>query len=486
MPLAAMHRWVSAGHLSSFWRPAAAYHNFCHFYRFVDPKLEAQRVRRMAGPSRTLLRVHCLVLLVLAVQELSNYFDSPDSPLFWSMFSICSISSLLLFVSFVGRSLFYSQPLHALYVCAVVGVVTYHLGAVFLHTSDDAMGYIYGEWPSRLSDAAVDARLREKVQELVGCIELRDALLYGCIHWISLVVAGFNRWTALAYAAVFLSNTIGIWQNPLIQWNKEIGGFFFLVATVGFGTLSIVMERVQRSDFLAHTLLARELQASQLADNVLNHMLKNALADVVANVEIFLVGELGPEVLEDAVVCLRRAIQSCRERMVYLKMVAGEYTPVLNAVNLQEFGQQLAAGRQVALQAPAGTVLMDGTLMQLILENALSNAVKHGHPDQPAVQLTVCREEPKDCAVTVTRRRPPSSISFVLKNAAHPLHPPLTDDAAAALLAGRGPPPRHGVVVPALSDGVGLQHCALAARLGGIALSLRQEGATVTFTATVE
>ena len=54
-------------------------------------------------------------------------------------------------------------------------------------------------------------------------------------------------------------------------------------------------------------------------------------------------GELGPEVLEDAVVCLRRGIRSCRERMVYLRMVAGEYQPVLNAINLREFGLGLSS-----------------------------------------------------------------------------------------------------------------------------------------------
>eukprot|EP00667_Euglena_gracilis_P007124 EG_transcript_7190 len=340
---------------------------------------------------------------------------------------------------------------------------------------------------SKLStmDPAVLQRLQEVVQHTLADVQARNGMLFFCVYWVTLGLAGWNGWTLAAYVTALLTSLAGtLAGQPLFD---EIAGFviIYIVYTVVFVLLSITMEMVRRSNFLARTRLAQELQASQLADSVLNHLLKNALADVAADIEIFLAGELGPEVLEDAVVCLRRGMRSCRARMLYLRMVAGEYVSVLNAVDLREFGQELVAGRRVALEVLDGTVLMDGTLMQLILENMLSNAFKHGHPEHPDVQLIIRMEESRNNLLGM--ERPHRTVSFIVRNVAHPLRPRLTDEAVRALFHGRGqaPSPR-GSVIPSLSDGVGLLHCALAARLGGIALALRQEGDVVTFTATVE
>eukprot|EP00668_Euglena_longa_P027849 GGOE01034886.1.p1 GENE.GGOE01034886.1~~GGOE01034886.1.p1 ORF type:complete len:491 (+),score=158.63 GGOE01034886.1:167-1474(+) len=261
--------------------------------------------------------------------------------------------------------------------------------------------------------------------------------------------------------------------------SKEVAVLYCVACTAAFCVISAATERARRSAFLMQTQLSRELHATQLADGMLNHMLKDTLANVTADIEIFLAGELGPEVLEDAVVCLRRGIRSCRERMVYLKMVAGEYTPVMNAIHLKEFGQQLVAGRRVTTHLLDFTVLMDGTLMQLILENAMSNAFKHGHPDHPNVQLLLGLQDPTDL---LSRRQ---IVSFVVKNAAHPSRPKLTDELVQKLFHGEAKL-QTTTVIPTLSDGVGVLHCALAARLGGIALSLRQDGDEVMFTASME
>ena len=49
-----------------------------------------------------------------------------------------------------------------------------------------------------------------------------------------------------------------------------------------------VLERARRSAFLAEELLMLEMEASQMADSVLNQTLKNTLADVAGNIEIFM------------------------------------------------------------------------------------------------------------------------------------------------------------------------------------------------------
>eukprot|EP00667_Euglena_gracilis_P002058 EG_transcript_2061 len=463
-----------------FTRPSAHQHAVHRFFRFVDPKVEAQYRQHSAGMWRATLRIYCIVSFLLATQELLSYLDDPAHPLFRILLSISVASSLLLLVTCWRSATCWCLPLQAIYACLLGAVYTYEMRVTAMGRSEGCMDYIFNAGQSIAADPGVVSRTSESIQHYIGLLAVRDDLLYSCVHWVTLGLAGFNGWTVLAYGAVFAASVAGVCESPIIA-DKFVGCFYFVVATFAFSMISVVLERTRRSDFLARTQLAQELQASQLADSVLNHMLKNTLADVAANVEIFLAGELGPEVLEDAVASLRRGIRSCRERLVYLKMVAGEYTPVLNAVNLREFGQQLVAGRSVASHCVGATALLDGTLLQLILENALSNAFKHGLPDNPNVQLVIKEGLPPD--------DPPAgrkTISFIVKNTANPLRPILTDELVQTLFQGEARPTSPRAVNPALSDGIGIQHCVLAARLGGVRLSLRQEEDLVVFTAQLD
>eukprot|EP00667_Euglena_gracilis_P005606 EG_transcript_5648 len=462
------------------WRPSVHYHSFASFYQFVDPKVEAQYVHRSALMWQAILRIYLLVVFLFMLPEWVSYLDTPAAPYFWTLFSGGVFCILLLVASCWPRTLPYALAMHATSLCVFGVLFMYHLRLIILHRTDTALAFIYADVQLGPGDEAVCGRTVETVRRLMGQVAQREGLLNCCALWISLSVAGFHSWTVLAYAVLLLSCVGGICENPLVD-EKALTSLIFTVCTVGCLLVSVVIERVRRSYFLAQTQLARELQASQLADSVLNHMLKNALADVAANIEIFLAGELGLEVLEDAVVCLRRGIQSCRARMVYLKMVAGEYIPVRNAINVQDFCQQLVAGRSVATHLVDYTVLMDGTLVQLILENALSNAFKHGHPDQAGVELTVEADGLADAAGFPVG---PQLISFTVRNVAHPSKPTLTDELVRTLFQGEARL-QPGAVVPTLSDGVGLLHCGLAARLGGIGLALRQEGDVVSFTATL-
>eukprot|EP00668_Euglena_longa_P027863 GGOE01034901.1.p1 GENE.GGOE01034901.1~~GGOE01034901.1.p1 ORF type:complete len:658 (+),score=171.88 GGOE01034901.1:128-2101(+) len=461
----------------SLWRPSLHHHPLCLFYRFMDPALEAQYVQHSATLWLTILRVFCVVVFILAGQEIFTAL-SPSDPLFWTLLSICLSSSFLFGLSWWEGSLSYCLSMNTVYICALSGAYFYQLSLDAVYLVEDNMGHIYND--EILWDADVHSKTLERMNYLAGRGLVQEVLLYCVVLWIALSMSGLNIWTVLAHAAVFIACVAGFMINPIVM-DKPFGVFYVVVSALAFFCVSILMERLRRSYFLAQTQLARELQASQLADSVLNHMLKNTLADVAADIEIFLAGELGPEVLEDAVVCLRRGLQSCRERMVFLKMVAGEYAPVLSAIGLQEFSQQLVAGSNITTHAPDLTVLMDGTLMQLVLEHAMSNAVKHGHPDHPDVQLIIRKEEPKDSAVNVDGRQ---LVSFTVQNAAHPLRPRLRADLIHHFLVGETRMQTN--TMPALSAGVGLLQCGLAARLGGIALSLCQEGDVVSFTATME
>jgi len=239
--------------------------------------------------------------------------------------------------------------------------------------------------------------------------------------------------------------------------------------------VSLLLEREQRQKFLAEVLLERQMHASTTADSILNHMLKNTLSDGVAHIELFLAGCAPEAALHDGVHCLRRGMRACRERQVYLKLVAGEYLPVQNDVNLREFGDQLVVGRAVRCGFLDATVLLDGALMGLILDNALSNAFKHGSPEDPDVAFSM---EIRDADGADGTAR----VEFVISNAADPRMPVLTPEAFARVV-DKGDVSAGLRRTTVLSDGIGLAHCALAAEAAGCTILLQQADGRVEFRA---
>eukprot|EP00668_Euglena_longa_P043232 GGOE01057355.1.p1 GENE.GGOE01057355.1~~GGOE01057355.1.p1 ORF type:complete len:680 (-),score=145.73 GGOE01057355.1:139-2148(-) len=245
-----------------------------------------------------------------------------------------------------------------------------------------------------------------------------------------------------------------------------------------FSCIAAVVECWSRSQFLAETLLARELYSSQTADSILNHTLKNILCDAAGTIELFLAGAVERNVLEGSIHCLRRGMRACKERQVYLKLVVGEYTPALHTVDLEEFGQELVTGRAMDSGFEKLTVRTDVTLLNLVLENAISNALKHGDPANPEVRLGISSSPMRD---EPFRR----VLHFTVTNVAHPQRPPLTPEYVDRLLAGTADVPNNAML-PAMSDRIGISHCVLAAHAGRITLRLAQEANAVRFCASVE
>jgi len=76
-------------------------------------------------------------------------------------------------------------------------------------------------------------------------------------------------------------------------------------------------------------------------------------------------------------------------------------------------------------------------------------------------------------------------VEFVVSNAVDPARPPLTPELVAQIFEGckKSQPTRR---MTALSEGIGLEHSLMAARIGGITISLGQEGDIVIFRAVLE
>ena len=151
------------------------------------------------------------------------------------------------------------------------------------------------------------------------------------------------------------------------------------------------------------------------------------------------------------------------------------YVVTLAPVNLAEFVSELTSGRPVLVDFPRLTVLIDPTLCSLILDNALSNASKHGHPQSPDVRLTIgCPANPLG---------PSRFLRITVSNAANPDRPSITPEYVEEVLSGAA---QRSALTSAMSDQIGLQHTFLAAETLGVRPSLKQDRQQVVFEMCIE
>ena len=159
---------------------------------------------------------------------------------------------------------------------------------------------------------------------------------------------------------------------------------------------------------------------------------------------------------------------------VYLQLLSATYVKSLRSTSLVSFINELTVGRDVKTRIKNLTVLLDPTLCSLILDNAISNAFKHGSPRDPDVQITIGdnTEDPFDCGPSVGSFE---RFKFTITNWAHPKRRALDEQYVQQVLSGALPEQPNTAVSP-MCDKLGLQHCYLAAKAHGIGLSLKQAG----------
>eukprot|EP00669_Euglena_mutabilis_P011421 TRINITY_DN606_c1_g1_i2.p1 TRINITY_DN606_c1_g1~~TRINITY_DN606_c1_g1_i2.p1 ORF type:complete len:526 (-),score=72.23 TRINITY_DN606_c1_g1_i2:224-1801(-) len=314
---------------------------------------------------------------------------------------------------------------------------------------------------------------------LFNSVRFEYAITFDFINvtFVHLCLTGLNIWTLVGYAAI-----VGVQLLELLVAAPAYGWFGVMillmleVSVVGvFVILAILLERVQRQKFLAETLLAHQMDAAEMADGILNHVLKNTLADVAGYIELFLAGSSPADVLGEALHCLRRAMKACRDRQAYLKLMAGVYKPIQTSVNLQELVQDLVADQGVRVDCIDDALLMDRSLVTLILDTALAQAFRHGRPENPDVALTighVATDEPLDDDSV--------RIEFVVTSAVDPdvlMLGPVTSLPAPTspddiISCGRS------ALVP---DGIGLRCSVTAAQLAGLTFTRGQVGGRIEF-----
>ena len=307
----------------------------------------------------------------------------------------------------------------------------------------------------------------------------RYAVLYGYTltfpMLLMLTFIGFTKSTVLAMLSIPLSFGLTISVSPALTKSRMVWLMPMLMITPYCILLMIKIAHTHRQVYAGGCKLQHQTEASMKADSMLNHTLKNIMANSAGEIEQFLdllSVACDTASLQRSLECLQRGMRWCKNRQAYLDLVAGDYVSTLEPTEIKTFGLELVAGRQLSIDFADHCVMLDTRLCDLVLDNALSNAFQHGRVEDPAVRFAIAVSDAPDGG-------PQKAVSFRVTNRARPYRPPLTDDFVAGLLQGHRPQHRSSP----LSDGMGFRHCLTAARAHGIAVSLEQEDDLVTFTA---
>ena len=227
--------------------------------------------------------------------------------------------------------------------------------------------------------------------------------------------------------------------------------------------------------------ISKNLRDRQNTDSVLNHILKNTMADAGGCIELFF--EDGSADSDDGLLSrasniLFRGMWWCKLREALLRMVAGRYETEPSRVNIQRFVRDFVRGRDMKHECPDDTVVLDPMVCNIVLDNAVTNAKRHGHPDDPHVKLMV--SVTKDTMLLSDDCRPLESVKvrFLVTNLANPSRPALQTRWSSQEAS--GPLPKDSTR-PTLSDGLGLQHISMVANASGMVAQLWQVDQEVYF-----
>eukprot|EP00669_Euglena_mutabilis_P007245 TRINITY_DN2598_c0_g1_i1.p1 TRINITY_DN2598_c0_g1~~TRINITY_DN2598_c0_g1_i1.p1 ORF type:complete len:626 (-),score=156.17 TRINITY_DN2598_c0_g1_i1:540-2279(-) len=239
------------------------------------------------------------------------------------------------------------------------------------------------------------------------------------------------------------------------------------------------LERKSAALLEAWTVEQAQREASQEADSILNHILKNIMADAAGCIDMFLENVDGDQhLLQQALGGLYRGMRWCKHRQAILRITAGGDCAVVEApVDVNELGYALVLGRDVDHRFEEGTVLLDSTLCSIVLDNAINNAFRHGCQKDPQVRFTIEVGPPTDPEATDVRR-----VAFTISNRANPARPVISQELIDKFLAATAPTTSGSL----LSDHLGLRHMFAAAAAQRMTVALSQDDGVVTFEASVE
>ena len=500
---------------SSILSATTAMRSFWQHYRFKDCQLETKFKDRYQQSVVRPAQVWCLLQILLQILGVVGYLGQNfEAGYYWSHLPLVLIA--LICVASVTFA-----PKYATEIISVAAVLAVTSQGFSVHLITSALVRDAEANPLKNVFEVLKATDLTAADELQHYVTRTTALyttnLQCALSFPQLLVlayVGFSKSTSLALILMPLVFGIVLWASSLVPNDVALSrGIACLICAMFFAKLCARHSLLSRCSFyserLFETALKVAVQASRKADSILNHKLKNNMADAVGDIDMFIedVEKVGNNVnpqsvdqLKQAGASLRRGMKSCRHRQVYLQLVVNNYKPSLQPVHLQKFAMELTTGRHVRLFAEDVLVMIDPVLCELILDNLISNAFAHGHPINPDVEFHAMlrpmmtaeenRRQNNDAPgerlfsgpIVLDGKGPRSSqqimrLTLLVSNAKNPARPEVTEDYVKDVVSGKAV---KGPSTSAMSDHIGLQHSFMAADTLGMTLSLNQRVQRVT------
>ena len=463
--------------------------SFWHGHRFVSDAEEQVFQERYRLDDAHVVQMWALLTLLADVVLLAIYAGTHASmgrPFAMEMYLmyIPNISLCLVTLGVVSRlPVKYLHP----FLSAVAVLVTLGRALIVNVSMSAAMPMAKRSLAMVYSEISDNPAALQELQEYIrgSTIEpVTAGLCYCSITMVMLLLIGMHCSTMVAAACIPLAYGWVVFGPNVVLAEAILRVVVLMVACVflmmAMRWFMLIVRRTFRLERSFQAALQEALEASRKADSILNHTLKNTMADAAADIEMFLTNTDLPEPsvrhLRLSMATLRRGMRACRHRQAYIKLESRGYQPSLQPVQLSTLVDEVTAGRDIQVSVEDKRVLLDEKLYSLVLDNTINNAFKHGRPQDPQVRLTVSTA-PVDGGVNPLDDKR-VRLTFRLSNQANPSRPRITDDYVAKVL--RGEAKEN---VGALSDQIGLQHSLSACQALNVTASLTQRGQTVVFTA---
>jgi len=332
-----------------------------------------------------------------------------------------------------------------------------------------------------------------------------NAILIMGLHFILIfylrvsATPDFYRRACIINATICLTisppcNMFGRYYEPLLLLIAMIGGEVFghsidqphltIFILTRMGNIARIAEEKDQTAAAKSIIACQELamqqriereKAEKEADSILNHNLKNVLADGIASVELY---ELTSDSnhLKNAKLSMKRGMTWTRCRQSLIMLCDKTYQLQIKTTTVQNLICDCICGREIMTDfsslLPDVLLKVDTMLVGLALENGVSNAIKHSPPGKGPPKII--------CELSINNNTS-STLNLIIQNKATPGAPFISESRERELFQCG----THGSGTEVSSDGIGLGHGVMAATMLGGFLKLRQFGDIISYTLSV-
>ena len=340
--------------------------------------------------------VGTMLIFEITFDSISNGFETLPSVARWISYGmLLLVITLLCVLSAVRRARAYTAYLLTVGTCLMTCYLAYRVDCI---TTSTSAFIVMAEWPAGKTGTLVDI-LVPTPKGLIGAWFFVLGLLVNTAQCSIVCSIGLvpNAVCAVVSALVF---TVA----PSLSANNY-GSLFYVVPLPIIGlclfpnsvSITLQAKSIEYQRGLVTESQLRELayqKASQKADGLLYHILKNHMVDARSAIDLVLDGE-SQTILSDARDLLVRSVWWCALREAVQRIVQGTYVSEVRNVALCKFCRDILVGRPaVILDCPSVTASLDPLACSVVLDNAVANAFRHGCSEDEEVKLKV--EVPSD------------------------------------------------------------------------------------------